>query len=75
LVSPYKITRNLTKNEEEIKNFTKNNDEIKNFVILKNEPIFPLEEKKFESTARKNLIKSKCDYFNKNKENLLKNDK
>lgn len=38
-------------------------------------PETPIEEKNSKSTVKKSFSKSKCDYFHKNKENLMKSDK
>lgn len=42
---------------------------------MKNDGISFSEDKKNVNTVKKNMQKSKYDYFNKNKENLLKSDK
>ena len=60
---PFKITETMIKPQEPKINFE-----------MKNEVISFSEDKKNVNTINKNTQKSKYDYFNKNKENLLKSD-
>ena len=50
----------------------KDKDENQKITTVKN-PLSAIELKKCENTMKKTKIP--CDYFHKNKENLLKNDK
>ena len=61
---PFKTTETIIKPQEPKINFE-----------MKNEVVSFSEDKKNMNTVKKITQKSKYDYFNKNKENLLKSDK